>query len=166
MSTSKAPDASIIAQKATSKWAHMSWEQREQLRSILDTNVSTASEVMNCIRALPKKSAALQQLEVILSEKIVRVNVDDLLSYYVGHESKFTISQKNIMGSIVQPNFVGNADIIITSAMVQSEKADEQNLVRLERTMKHCVAMYVPPALPQVFPPSFYGGAHGVPFNK
>jgi hypothetical protein len=144
------------------------------LKSILGEEVSSAADVMQAVRSMTdeenlKKIASIIETSSPSKETI---NRDDLLSYYVGHEIKFTHSQKSIMATVVDASFSGGGDLdrIITHGIVHGE--DVQCLPRLERTMKHCVSMYQPPQ--QSFSPmQLYGagpplpgGAYGNAFNK
>ena len=153
MST-KQLDASSLAQKAAGKWAHMTWDQQERIQSILCIDdTCTAASVMIAIRKLKNDLVKLEKIDAIMIENPSTINSDDLLAFYVGHESKFSTNQKHIMAAIVDDTFT-NRDNFVDAVIARAiTKADNQSLIRLERTMRQCFEMYVPMQLYPTVPP-------------
>lgn len=153
-------DASTLAQKTTAQWANMSRQQRLKVKTMLGDNVENVADVMKAIKSLENGDERLKDIAFIVGNSTSPVKRDDLLAYYVEHESRFTPSQKSIMATVVDASFSGegNVDQIITHGIVHNK--DLRCLPRLERTMAQCVAVYQPP--PQTFSPmQLYGGPNG-----
>ena len=174
-------DACTVAQKATAQWPNMSWQQRLDLKTLLEEGeeINTAAMVMNAVRSLSNDPDRLEKVASVLLVTKNEIDRDDLLAYYVSHETKFTLSQKSIMAAIVDSKFTGNTgiDSIIIKAIVHRD--DYQSLIRLERTMKQCVSMFqsqpIHPPLQTLSPMSGFnqmyamssnGSPYGTGFNK